>query len=220
MSTVSRNGPSTPRTRATSPPPPADPVQAVFDALARPFDPSEVKERLGSNGMVLHYINATTARRRLDEAVGAPNWDMRIEPGPHWVKASLTLRLPDGSVVVREALGAPPDPPMRSSEDQVKATDSDSVKRVCATVGIGAYLYDDPAPAPRAAGAGSEPRPAPEGPRLADVSNGAQLFEWAKPRGMLPAIVEAGRRLALPPHIPSWGPQEVAAALAAITNRS
>jgi hypothetical protein len=211
-----------PRARSTTPPPPPaapDAVGAVFATLRAPFPESEVKERTGPFGP-LRYIDATTARRRLDEAVGPANWDMRIEPAPHWVKATLTLRLPGGATVVREAIGGFPDPAMKSTEDQVKAGDSDAVKRVCATVGIGAYLYDDPSPAPRTAGAGFEPRPAPESPGLAGVTNGAQLFEWAKPRGMLPALVEAGRRLSLPHHIPSWGPQEVAAALGAIINRS
>ena len=63
------------------------------------------------------------ARRRLNDVLGPANWSCRIEPGDRWVRCSLTIILPDGRAVTREAIGGYPDMP--AEEDRVKGGDSD-----------------------------------------------------------------------------------------------
>ncbi len=80
------------------------PIPDLFDRLAAPFDPAEVRSRRGPRGD-LRYITARTARRRLNEVVGPDNWSCRIEPADRWVRCALTIVLPDGREITREALG-------------------------------------------------------------------------------------------------------------------
>jgi hypothetical protein len=93
------------------------PVADLFDRLAAPFDPAEVRTRRGPRGD-LRYITARTARRRLNEVLGPANWSCRIEPAERWVKCALTIVLPDGRALTREALGGYPTMP--DEEDRVK----------------------------------------------------------------------------------------------------
>ena len=76
----------------------------LWERLAAPFDPAEVRTRRGPRGE-LRYITARTARRRLNAVVGPANWSCRVEPGDRWVRCSLTIILPDGKAVTREAVG-------------------------------------------------------------------------------------------------------------------
>lgn len=116
--------------------------------MAAPFPPEQVKSRPGKFGKPLLYIDARTARRRLNEVLGPQNWSCEIEASERWVKCNLTLWLPspegypaEKRAVFREALGGYPDMP--SEEDRVKGGDSDAFKRACAAFGIGEYLYGD-----------------------------------------------------------------------------
>lgn len=120
------------------------PADEIFDRLAAPFDESEIREREGRGGEMFRFITARIARKRLNDVLGRANWDCKIAAGDKWVKASLTIRLPDGSSVTREALGGYPQMP--TEEDTVKGGDSDAFKRVCATFGIAEYLYGDTDP--------------------------------------------------------------------------
>ena len=114
--------------------------------LAAPFAAEEVRTRRGPRGD-LRYITARTARRRLNDVLGPANWSCRIEPGDRWVRCSLTIILPDGRAVTREAIGGYPDMP--AEEDRVKGGDSDAFKRACVLFGIAEYLYgDEPAEPP------------------------------------------------------------------------
>jgi hypothetical protein len=207
-----RNGPTTPRTRTAraNPPPPAsaDPIQAIFDALAAPFEDHELRTRDGGFGKVLVYITAGTARKRLNSVLGPDSWECEVTPTPDSVVCRIIIHLPDGRSLTRAAMGGYPDMP--SAEDRVKGGDSDAFKRSCVLFGIGAYLYetDDQAAPPPAA--------APER-SLESVRTGRQLFAWGRDRGMLDEIVAAGRALRLPPRIVDWSPDEVDAALGHIT---
>lgn len=116
-------------------------AREVFAALAARFPEEQVKTRLAGGGRKLSYITARTARHRLNEVVGPENWSCSVEPSEHWVKCTITIMLPDGKQVRREAIGGYPDMP--SQEDRVKGGDSDSFKRACVLFGIGEYLYGD-----------------------------------------------------------------------------
>ena len=130
-------------------------TEQIFEKLAAPFLSEEVKTRR-QDGREMHYITARTARRRLNDVLGPQNWECRIEPAEHWVKCTLTILLPDGRTVVREAMGGYPKMP--SEEDKVKGGDSDALKRACATFGIAEYLYGDD-PVTEAYAASERPRP-------------------------------------------------------------
>ena len=82
-----------------------------------------------------------TARHRLNDVLGPANWSCRVEPADRWVRCSLTIILPDGKAVTREAVGGYPEMP--TDEDKVKGGDSDAFKRACVLFGIGEYLYGD-----------------------------------------------------------------------------
>ena len=121
----------------------------LFERLAAPFAAEEVRTRRGPRGD-LRYITARTARRRLNDVLGPDNWSCRIEPADRWVRCTLTIVLPDGRQITREALGGYPNMP--EEEDRVKGGDSDAFKRACVLFGIAEYLYGDEA---------AEPVPAP-----------------------------------------------------------
>ena len=99
-----------------------------------------------------------TARHRLDTAVGPANWECRVEPAADWVKSVITITLPDGRTVSREALSGYPDVPPGAAGtggragDRIKAADSTAFKRAAAMFGVGSYLYGDVLPPGRPAG--------------------------------------------------------------------
>ena len=127
----------------------------LWERLAAPFAAEEVRSRRGPRGD-LRYITARVARRRLNDVLGPANWSCRIEPAEHWVRCSLTIILPDGRAVTREAVGGYPDMP--AEEDRVKGGDSDAFKRACVLFGIGEYLYgDEPAEPPTPTSTGNRP---------------------------------------------------------------
>ncbi len=113
----------------------------LWERLAAPFAAEEVRSRRGPRGD-LRYITARTARRRLNDVLGPANWSCRIEPADRWVRCSLTIILPDGKAVTREAVGGYPNMP--EEEDRVKGGDSDAFKRACVLFGIAEYLPPSP----------------------------------------------------------------------------
>jgi len=183
-----------------------DPDEMAYAALAAPFDENEIRQREGSGGRMLSYITPRTARKRLNEVLGAANWECEVTPSESWVKCRLTVRLPSGRTVTREALGGYPEK-MSSKEDIVKGGDSDAFKRAAALHGVGESLFGDdtafvgggyrheerpPAERPRQApprgaqgdGAPSQARPAPTsgGNQFGDrpPRSGKALFAFAK----------------------------------------
>ena len=141
---------TTATTTATATPPTRGAAPDLWERLAAPFAAEEVRSRRGPRGD-LRYITARTARRRLNDVLGPANWSCRIEPADRWVRCCLTIILPDGRAVTREAIGGYPDMP--AEEDRVKGGDSDAFKRACVLFGIGEYLYGDEPAEP------AEPRP-------------------------------------------------------------
>ena len=195
--------------------------EVLWERLAAPFDPAEVRTRQGPRGP-LRYITARTARRRLNEVVGPSNWSCRIEPADRWVRCSLTIILPDGKAVTREAVGGYPDIP--TDEDKVKGGDSDAFKRACVLFGIGEYLYgDEPAepaePRPTSNGDGrGEPRNVPRD-RIS-FSNSREFFGWLKDHGHLGLAEEIGDREDFPTKIIHWSPEQIDLATVEILARA
>jgi len=191
----------------------------LFERLAAPFAAEEVRSRHGPRGPV-RYITARTARRRLNEVVGPFGWWCRIEPADRWVRCALTIVLPDGHQITREALGGYPNMP--EEEDRVKGGDSDAFKRACVLFGIGEYLYgDDPAepPTPTSNGNGrGEPRNVPRD-RIS-FSNSREFYGWLKDNGNLGLAEEIGDREDFPTKIIHWSPEQIDLATVEILARA
>jgi hypothetical protein len=200
------------------------PIPDLFDRLAAPFDPAEVRSRRGPRGD-LRYITARTARRRLNEVVGPDNWSCRIEPADRWVRCALTIVLADGRQITREALGGYPDMP--TDEDRVKGGDSDASKRACVLFGIGEYLYGDepaepprefppptpcthrPAPAPPTSNGDGrgEPRRVPRD-RIS-FPDARSFFGWLKDNKYLALADEIAGREGYPRLVIHWTPEQI-----------
>ena len=132
----------------------------------------------------------------LNDVLGPANWSCRVEPADRWVRCSLTIILPDGKAVTREAVGGYPEMP--TDEDKVKGGDSDAFKRACVLFGIGEYLYgDEPAepaePRPTSNGDGrGEPRNVPRD-RIS-FPDARAFYGWLKDNGHLGLAEEIGDR--------------------------
>ena len=193
----------------------------LWERLAAPFAAEEVRTRRGPRGD-LRYITARTARRRLNEVVGPANWTCRIEPADRWVRCALTITLPDGRTITREALGGYPDMP--TDEDKVKGGDSDAFKRACVLFGIGEYLYGDepaePGPAPPTSNGNGrgEPRNVPRD-RIS-FPDARAFYGWLKDNGHLALAEEIGNREDLPVRIIHWTPAQIDAATVEILDRT
>ena len=191
----------------------------LWERLAAPFTAEEVRSRRGPRGD-LRYITARTARRRLNDVLGPANWSCRVEPSERWVRCSLTVILPDGTAVTREAVGGYP--AMPDEEDRVKGGDSDAFKRACVLFGIGEYLYgDDPAepPPPTSNGDGrGEPRNVPRD-RIS-FPDARAFYGWLKDHGHLALAEEIGNREDLPVRIVHWTPAQIDAATVEILERT
>jgi hypothetical protein len=117
---------------------------AIFARLAAPFSPEEVRtrEEKGKGATRRYrYITPRTARRRLNEVLGPDGWENRVRAAPQGVVCSITIHLPDGRTLTREAVGGYPEMP--KAEDGVKGGDSDAFKRAAALFGVGEYLYGE-----------------------------------------------------------------------------
>src|SRR5205807_8065892 len=118
-------------------------VDSLMQALAAPFDPSEVRFKpavvSGNRALALAYVDARVIQDRLDDVLGVDGWQDNYEC------------LPDGSVVCRLQLrlgeewitkmdvGGPSEQP--DEGDRRKAAFSDALKRAAVKFGIGRYLY-------------------------------------------------------------------------------
>ena len=212
---------TTPATTTSAAPREGGAAPDLWERLAAPFTAEEVRTRRGPRGD-LRYITARTARRRLNEVVGPSNWSCRIEPADRWVRCAITIVLPDGRTLTREALGGYPNMP--EEEDRVKGGDSDAFKRACVLFGIGEYLYgDEPAepaePRPTSNGNGrGEPRNVPRD-RIS-FSNSRSFYGWLRDNGYMPMAEEIGNREFFPPKFIDYSPAQIDATVQEILDRT
>jgi hypothetical protein len=123
---------------------PTDPDD-IADALAAPFEPGEVKFRAGATNqaktkaLALPYIDARVVQDRLDDVLGAHNWQASFRDGKGGsVVCSLCLRV-GGEWIAKEDTGGESEQP--DGGDRVKAAFSDALKRAAVQWGVGRYLY-------------------------------------------------------------------------------
>jgi len=115
----------------------------LFAALAAPFEPEEVKLRTQA-GRQLHYVTARTVMNRLDEVLGPENWWDDFVPLEHSVICRLTIRLPDGQILIKSDAGGYAG--MADPGDDDKSGFADAFKRAAVKFGVARYLYRDGIP--------------------------------------------------------------------------
>jgi hypothetical protein len=127
---------------------PRDPmIQAITVALARPFEPRDVKHKplmvKNNRCLAMAYIDARLIQDRLDDVLGPENWEDAYDLLPDGsVMCRLRLKLGD-QWVTKIDVGSPSEQP--DSGDRLKAAFSDALKRAAVKFGIGRYLYRLPA---------------------------------------------------------------------------
>jgi hypothetical protein len=127
---------------------PRDPlVRALTAALAAPFEPKDVKFKpqmvKGTRCLAMAYIDARLIQDRLDDVLGAENWEDAFKLLPDGsVMCRLRLKLGD-RWITKTDVGSPSEQP--DSGDRLKAAVSDALKRAAVKFGIGRYLYRLPA---------------------------------------------------------------------------
>ena len=118
-------------------------VEALTQALAEPFAPSEVRFKpavvSGNRAMAIAYVDARVIQDRLDDVLGVAGWQDEYECLPDGgVVCRLRLHLGD-QWITKMDVGSPSD---QSDEgDRRKASFSDALKRAAVKFGIGRYLY-------------------------------------------------------------------------------
>lgn len=121
----------------------AEEIKAVADALAVPFDPSEVKWKpqavSGNRCLAICYVDARVIQDRLDEVLGVMGWQDSYECLPDGaVVCRLRIRI-DSEWIEKMDVGSPSEQP--DEGDRRKASFSDALKRAAVKFGIGRYLY-------------------------------------------------------------------------------
>jgi len=118
-----------------------------FNALSEPFPPSRVhwrvgqKNKDGTKGMVLAYLDARDVMGRLDEVCGPQNWEDRYEETPSGrVICTIGIRCQEYDLVEKS------DGAGDTGFEGAKGGISDAFKRAAVKWGIGRYLYECKAP--------------------------------------------------------------------------
>jgi len=157
----------------------------VFKLLSEPFNPSTVKWRVGSTnakklnckpweatkGMALAYVDARIVMVRLDDVLGAENWqDKYFETQTGRIMCELSIRISGEWITKSDGAG------MTGTEGE-KGAISDAFKRAAVKFGIGRYLYAFPS-------------------SWVDLKNGnianpPQLPDWALPKAHDMSVLQA-----------------------------
>lgn len=122
-------------------------AKRITEALAAPFDPSEVKFKpqsvKGNRALALAYVDARVIQDRLDDVLGVDGWQDEYECLPDGsVVCKLQLRI-GTDWVTKMDVGSPSEQP--DGGDRLKAAFSDALKRAAVKFGVGRYLYRQPA---------------------------------------------------------------------------
>lgn len=118
----------------------------IFEKLVAPFPTDSVGWRAqtlskdGTKAMALAYIDARDVMRRLDETVGAGNWQDKYEVATGGrVLCTLSIRLNNEWISKSDGAGD-------TKVEADKGAISEAFKRAAVKWGIGRYLYDMPTP--------------------------------------------------------------------------
>ena len=114
-------------------------IDAISQALKRPFPISEVLTRpsKGQGSKLLHYIDARSVMKRLDDVVGMANWQTKIIE-----TASGTRVLCELSVKIEGEWITKTDGSGDTDFEKEKGAISRALCRAATHFGIGRYLYN------------------------------------------------------------------------------
>lgn len=209
----------------------------IQEALAAPFDPSEVEVR-EVKGRREAYITYQTAIQRLDDVLGLENWRALFTETERGVACVIEVFFEDVGWVAKGNVGGYPGMTVKDrmgidipdTENDVKAGYSDALKRAAAMWGVGRHLRaDNPTgarPVPGAAPARPEkprdrwgpPTPAAEAPAGDAPRSGKALFRWVKGEeergavGLLSYLNAWGKSKGYPGKMILWDQVQVAKA--------
>lgn len=113
----------------------------LMQALSAPFPANEIEWRVGSTtqdkkkGMALAYLTARHVMDRLDQTIGAVNWQDRYEFHGGRTVCYLSLRIGDEWITKADGAGD-------SDVEAEKGAISDALKRAAVKWGVGRYLYE------------------------------------------------------------------------------
>ena len=118
-------------------------IDQIADALAAPFERSEVKFKpqsvSGNRAMAVAFVDARVVQDRLDDVLGVMGWQDSYECLPDGsVVCRLRIRLGD-EWITKEDVGGQSEQP--DEGDRRKAAFSDALKRAAVKFGVGRYLY-------------------------------------------------------------------------------
>src|SRR5262245_11149730 len=121
--------------------------EAIMAALSEPFDADEVKFKpsaiQGNRALALAYIDARVIMDRLDDVLGAINWQDEYEFLPDGsCLCRLRLRI-GGEWIQKVDVGGESE--QKDEGDRRKAAVSDALKRAAVKFGLGRYLHRRPA---------------------------------------------------------------------------
>lgn len=206
----------------------------LFIALARPFEPHEVKT-FSKGGKTFHFVTGRTIQNRLDGVCGPENWRDEFFETKDGLKCRVSLRV-DGEWIGKEDGGAAAG--MADHDDDEKSAYSSAFKRAAVKWGVGRYLYRDGVP--DYGPASSEPEPAglepvgtsealhsaePGANGKADEQasdpppkSGRHLFAKLKDMeqqhsvSLIKGVSSEGRKAGFPDRMTEWTPEQVAEA--------
>lgn len=113
--------------------------------LSEKFDKHGTISR-GSTTLI--HITGEQVVSRLNEVLGAENWDFRVvdhgtTPVEAWVLGEMTVRWPNGAVSVKQHIGNQDLARGQNlSSDVNKAAVTDAIKKCASLIGVGLYLFD------------------------------------------------------------------------------
>jgi len=113
----------------------------MLEKLILPWDKNEVKWRVGSTSkdktkaLALAYVDARVVMERLDDAVGAENWQDRYEFHGARIICYLSIKINDAWITKADGAGD-------SNVEAEKGGISDAFKRAAVKWGMGRELYD------------------------------------------------------------------------------
>jgi hypothetical protein len=121
-------------------------TQQIQEALAAPFDASEVKHKpamvKGTRALALHYVDARCIMERLDAVVGVAGWHDAYEFLPDGsCLCRLSVLIGDNWITKMDVGG---ESEQKDEGDRHKAAVSDALKRAAVKFGVGRYLYRMP----------------------------------------------------------------------------
>ena len=124
-------------------------TQEVMEQLSEPFPEDLIKTRIGRGKIYLSYVEGHNYIKRLNEIFGL-NWSFRILEQKIFENEVVVLgELTVNNNIVRQSYGNKDIAVGRSNGlpvsigDDLKAAQTDALKKACSTLGIGLHLYGD-----------------------------------------------------------------------------